>query len=200
MTEVDAEQRGRGAVGQLGGAQDGAVAADDDGELALLGAGVVAASPSRRRDPAGRSSSLASSSSIRTTSPWPSSADDHRPRDVARLLAARVGQQQDAPLGVGSAVRSRVHLLTRHPQVGGTGHLGLDRVPADLRLAARAATGRTPRCPTGPGSGLVVTARAPQPRRAAGVGDRHHGVGAVAEVADHAPLARAGPCRPRTAA
>ena len=43
--------------------------------------------------------------------------------------------------------------------------------------------------PDGPGSGLAVTALAPQPERGRGVGHRRHRLGAQARVADHAALA-----------
>ncbi len=50
VTEIDAEQRGVAATGDLRRAQDGAVAAQHDHELELVGATSLAENGERRRD------------------------------------------------------------------------------------------------------------------------------------------------------
>ena len=83
--------------------------------------------------PSGRSSSLASSSSIRTTSPCAVS-EDATALATSRASSRPVWASSRMRRTASGSSRSRVHLLTRHPQGRGTGHLGRDRVPVDLGL------------------------------------------------------------------
>ena len=96
-------------------------------------------------------------------SPCAASARQNWPRDVARVLAGRCGRSTKTAASAVVGAWSRVHLLTRHPQGRGTAYLrgdlvGVRRAPAPRRSQRKYST-----LPDGPGSGLVVTARAPQP-------------------------------------
>ena len=203
VAEVDAEQRRAGAVGQLGRAQDRAVAADDQrpartarsaapldadrldavggAELELLG--LVVEHPDQQAVLHQRVHDLEG--------------------DLARLLPARVGQQQDPPRASSSARGVGLgHGFTLSP---GTPQDAERATSASI--ASRSTTGSPARSqtknstlPEGPAAGWSSTARVPQPRSAAASTTLADGVGAVRRVADDAAACPAVPCRPRTAA
>jgi hypothetical protein len=94
--------------------------------------------------------------------------------------------------------RSRVHPLTRDPQVGRSAHLGGD-LAAPMAAGPGAATGRTRRCPTARAAGSTVTPGTPA--RAGGrLGHRRTASARSSGSRTTPPLPPSRPCRPRTAA
>ena len=191
MAEVDPEHGRAAGVGDLGGAQDGAVAADDDGELAVRRRGRTrpsAISIAGSNGVASRSRSRASSASSRTTMPWP----------VRALQNARATSRASArPVWASSSTRRSRRSVSvtgqpSHPAPptacpARTASLdpGRRRPSAGPRRSHR----KNSTFPDGPGSGLVVTIRAPQPRGRSRVGDTDDRLRPQRGVADHAALA-----------
>ena len=115
------------------------------------------------------------------------SACDDLAGHVARLLAPRVGEQED----VAVAARGSVTAPPSHqdPPGPGAGHLGRDASGADAR-APRRSQRKNSTLPAGPGSGLVVHGhRAPATSAAAAATTFATASARSAEVADHAALA-----------
>ena len=147
----------------------------------------------RRTRPAGRTAAApgrgraASSASSRTTMPWP----------VSALQNARATSRASArPVWASSSTR-RASLVS---VTGQPSHPAPPRRPrraqrrVDLGRVRRVAGPRRSHrknstLPDGPGSGLVVTIRAPQPRARGRVGDADDRLGPQRGVADHAALA-----------
>ena len=122
--------------------------------------------------------------------------------DVAGVLAPGVRDHQHTAVRPGcSRGRSRPHPLTGGPQVRGATYLrARSRSSSTVAGACAQPEEELDVARTGPGSGLVVTAWAPQPRRAAAAATPATAVGAQVEVAHDAALADPAPCPPRTAA
>ena len=204
VAEVDAQQRGAALAGQLGGAQDRAVAADDDDQLAALGRGVAAsARPRSRRRAVERRGRRPPPPSSRSDDAVLGERPAERPRDVAAPRArpvwastrTRRRRRVGSSAGHGStlspaAPRSAVRRSPRRRS----------RRVADHRGARAAASRKNSTLPDGPGSGLAVTAAAPQPRAGRGVGDRGARPRRAAPGRGPRRPCRPGPCRPRTAA
>ena len=150
VAEVDPEQRGPAVVGELGGAQDRAVAADHHDQLAVgarrrprraeLDVGSIVGAAPR---------AAASSASSRTAMPCPVSASTSWRGHVAGLAPGPVcASSEHAARGRSRLVT--VHLLTRHPRA--------DR-PTPPRRSRSASTAAGPRrshrknstLPDGPG-------------------------------------------------
>ena len=155
------EQRRTAVVGELRGAQDRAVAADHDHQLAVR-ARVVAVrelpEPGIVVEPEG--GGLVGQQPDLDVVPG---------QRVHQLAAPRRGPRARPGCASRSTRRWSVTVFTFSSGApGGTGrHHSLDLGRPDRCSDRGAATGRTRRCPTVPGSGLTVTARAPQPRAAA---------------------------------
>ena len=179
---------------QLGPAQERAVAAEHHDELAAGGrplspstisiAGRTPTPRRRGRPPPGRAAGPRCRRGQRLAEAG---------ADLAGRVAAGVRQQQDAP---GRARRAAGGPSRRQASRGtpGTARAARPGTSVAGASARAAATGRTRRCRTAPGSGLAATARAPQPRSARRSGDRRHRLGPQLRVADHPALADAGPC------
>ena len=145
VAEVDPQQRGARRMGQLGRAEDRAVATDDQHQLAALTGLVVGTGRlrrARRRRPVPRSA--ASSASSRTAMPCAVRLWTHA-RATSRASARPVWASTRTRRW-GLWVRSRVHPLTRHPHRPGALDLGADRRPRRSRPDRDAAGGRTRRC------------------------------------------------------
>ena len=196
VPEVDPQQRDARGVGDLGGPQDRAVAADHQRQLAVLAGGVIGLGDLECRLEVGRRHAevgglvgqqpdpepVLGQRRARTSGPPPA-----RPRDRCGRPAAPV------VAGHPAAARRQVGWLTGPPS-----H---QAPPAARSAPPRAATSAAvtvagPRrshtknstLPDGPGNGLVVTARAPQPRAAGLLGHPGDRLGPQVGVADHAAL------------
>ncbi len=205
VPEVDPEHRRPAGVGDLGRAQDRAVAADDDGELAAV-PGVGLALGELQPEVA---LVLGQVEVGRLLGQQP----HHEPvaaqrvhelaRHVARLAAARVGEQQHPAraVGPGHGVSHASHLGTTAD--GARPHTGSDHgVAIGLRRASpgpAAATGRTRRCRTDPAAGSASPAAHPSRVRRR---RRRRWRPPRPTAPGRAPRrpCRPGPCRPRTAA
>ena len=135
--------------------------------------------------------SAASSASSRTPMPWLGQRLDARTGDLARLVPARCGRAagrvaRSARAGLLSVTGPPSHppppARRRAPPPRGCRRR---RWPAGPRRSHR----KNSTLPDGPGSGLAVTAPAPQPRAAATVGDVGDRLGAQRRVADDPALA-----------
>ena len=152
MPEVDAEQGCAGAVGQLGRPQDGAVATDDQRELAVVADRRARGRlPRRCRAPGGRA-------------PWPrppagvrrAPAAPARPRPHPRPHApprARCGRAAGCGVRRPGRCRSRGQPFDPAPPVRRVGPPRSRSRPGPPAPRRHAARGRTPRSPTDPAAG-----------------------------------------------
>ena len=166
VAQVDPQHRGACPLGELGGAQDGAVAADDQ-------------RPARsRRSRASApviSTPVAGRVELEVAGLLRPSSRTTMPLAVSALPKARATSRASSrPVWATSRTRrsrrargwSRVHLLTRDPRRVGARDGAVDVVVRDGRRPRRSQR-KNSTLPDGPGSGLVATLRAPQPFRAA---------------------------------
>ena len=175
-------------MGDLGGPQDGAVAAEDEGQLAVGGRqGLVVGDLQEvgvEREVGGLLGQGADADVVARQ------RLDERPGDLAGLLAAGVREQQDAAHGGGS-LGLLGHGSTFSPGTPGpeASHTVRWMSSSPSVLGPRRSHRKNSTLPDGPGSGLTVTARAPQPRRSDGLGHGPDRLLAQLRVAHHPALA-----------
>ena len=172
VAEVDAEHRGQPLVGDLGGPQDAAVAAEDDGQLAAA-AGIGLGVGQLDRGVVGRRIDT----EVGRLGPHQPHHDavraellDERARDVAGVVAPGVGEHEHPAHGC----RSRTQRLNRHGisltfprQSRQRNPRSVPRCTTALISSAVTVAGpsrshrKNSTLPDGPGSGLTVTPWAP---------------------------------------
>ena len=134
VPEVHPQHRRTGAAGQLRGAQDGAVAADHDDQLAVRAGVRVDRRPRSSPRPARARARPPRRASSRTTSPCAVSAFA-KARATSRA-SSRPVWATSSTRRVGCGRSSRLHPLTRRPRRGGGAHRGVDGVLVEGRRAA----------------------------------------------------------------
>ena len=121
--------------------------------------------------------------------PWAVSALQNGAGDLAGLLRPVWASSEDPADGAGSAPAGRCHGSTSHPPPPGPGARTTRSMSSSAdRRRPRRSQRKNSTLPDGPGSGLVVTIRAPQPARRRLPRPRTPPRPA-ARVADHAALA-----------
>ena len=196
--QIDAQHRNFDVAGQLGGAQEGAVATEHENQLAAFGGPLVGVDD-LDLDPEGTHVVGRRGAPVRGRRPRPTArAVQSRCR---RALSARGGPPRWPLRGrcappAGWCVRQ---LIADPPRRPAAPPVRAARPAAEWSVRDRSRR-KYSTLPDGPGSGLAVTATVCQCSVGGAAGDGEHRVGAQLRIGDDAARAHTIPCRPRIAA